>query len=35
MKALQADGALFIGRIQSFVVEEHVVIPSPSRRVAP
>jgi uncharacterized protein (TIGR02118 family) len=27
MKALLADGALFIGRIQSFVVHEHVVIP--------
>jgi uncharacterized protein (TIGR02118 family) len=27
MKALQADGALFIGRIQSFVTHEHVVIP--------
>lgn len=27
MKALHADGALFIGRIQSFVVHEHVVIP--------
>jgi uncharacterized protein (TIGR02118 family) len=26
MKALHADGALFIGRIQSFVVHEHVVI---------
>ena len=26
MKALHADGALFIGRIQSFIVEEHVVI---------
>jgi len=26
MKALQADGALFIGRIQSFVMHEHVVI---------
>ena len=30
MKALHADGALFIGRIQSFVVHEHVVIPSPA-----
>ena len=29
MKALHADGALFIGRIQSFVVHEHVVIPGP------
>ena len=27
MKALQADGALFIGRIQSFLTHEHVVIP--------
>ena len=27
MKALHADGALFIGRIQSFVTHEHVVIP--------
>ncbi len=26
MKALHADGALFIGRIQSFIVEEKVVI---------
>jgi uncharacterized protein (TIGR02118 family) len=26
MKALQADGALFIGRIQSFITHEHVVI---------
>ena len=26
MKALHADGALFIGRIQSFLVEEKVVI---------
>ena len=26
-KALHADGALFIGRIKSFVVEEKVVIP--------
>ena len=26
MKALHADGALFIGRIQSFIVHEHVVI---------
>jgi uncharacterized protein (TIGR02118 family) len=26
MKALQADGALFIGRIKSYVVEEKVVI---------
>jgi uncharacterized protein (TIGR02118 family) len=25
-KALQADGARFIGRIQSFVTHEHVVI---------
>jgi uncharacterized protein (TIGR02118 family) len=28
MKALHADGALFIGRIQSYVVEELVVIPA-------
>ena len=27
MKALHADGALFIGRTQSFMVHEHVVIP--------
>jgi len=27
MKALHADGALFIGHIQSFIVHEHVVIP--------
>ena len=26
MKALHADGALFIGRIESFVVEEKVVV---------
>jgi uncharacterized protein (TIGR02118 family) len=26
MKALHADGALFIGRIQSYIVHEHVVI---------
>jgi uncharacterized protein (TIGR02118 family) len=26
MKALQADGALFIGRIQSFITHEHVVV---------
>jgi uncharacterized protein (TIGR02118 family) len=26
MKALHADGALFIGRIQSFIMHEHVVI---------
>ena len=26
-KALFADGALFISRIKSFVVEEHVIIP--------
>ena len=26
MKALHADGALFIGRIQSFLVEEKVVV---------
>ena len=28
-KALHADGALFIGRIKSFVVEERVIIPAP------
>ena len=28
MKALHADGALFIGRIQSFLVDEKVVIPT-------
>jgi hypothetical protein len=27
MKALHTDGALFIGRIQSYIVDEHVVIP--------
>ena len=27
MKALHADGAFFIGRIQSFITHEHVVIP--------
>ena len=27
MKALHADGALFIGRIKSFIVEEKVIIP--------
>jgi uncharacterized protein (TIGR02118 family) len=27
-KALHADGALFIGRIKSFIVEEKVVIPA-------
>ena len=27
MKALHSDGALFIGRIQSFITHEHVVIP--------
>ena len=27
-KALHADGALFIGRIKSFVVEEKVIIPA-------
>ena len=26
MRALHADGALFIGRIQSFITHEHVVI---------
>jgi len=26
MKALHADGALFIGRIQSFLVEEKTII---------
>jgi uncharacterized protein (TIGR02118 family) len=28
MKALQADGALFIGRIKSFTVEERQIIPA-------
>jgi uncharacterized protein (TIGR02118 family) len=28
MKALHADGALFIGRIQSFLTEEKVVVPA-------
>ena len=27
-KALHADGALFIGRIKSFIVEEKVVMPA-------
>jgi uncharacterized protein (TIGR02118 family) len=31
MKALHADGALFIGRIQSFIVEEKTIIPDPPR----
>jgi uncharacterized protein (TIGR02118 family) len=29
---LHADGALFIGRIKSFVVEERVIIPAPAER---
>jgi uncharacterized protein (TIGR02118 family) len=29
MKALQADGALFIGRIKSVTVEEKQIIPAP------
>jgi uncharacterized protein (TIGR02118 family) len=29
-KALFADGALFIGRIKTFTVEEKVIVPSPS-----
>ena len=29
MKALHDDGALFIGRIKSWVVHEHIVIPRP------
>jgi uncharacterized protein (TIGR02118 family) len=29
MRALQADGALFIGRIKSFIVEERQIIPPP------
>ena len=28
-KALHADGALFIGRIKSFTIEEKVIIPKP------
>jgi uncharacterized protein (TIGR02118 family) len=28
LKALHADGALFIGRIKSFVVREHTIIPA-------
>ena len=28
-KALHADGALFIGRIKSFTIEEKVIIPAP------
>ena len=31
-KALHADGALFIGRIKTFTVEEKVIIPPPARR---
>ena len=27
-KALHADGALFIGRIKTFTIEERVIIPS-------
>ena len=30
-KALHADGALFIGRIKTFTVEERVIIPAPGR----
>ena len=30
-KALHADGALFIGRIKSFTVEEKVIIPKAAR----
>jgi len=30
-KALHADGALFIGRIKSFIVEEKVIIPTAGR----
>lgn len=29
-KALHADGALFIGRIKTFTVEERVIIPRPA-----
>jgi len=29
-KALFADGALFIGRIKTFTVEERVIVPGPS-----
>jgi uncharacterized protein (TIGR02118 family) len=29
-KALHADGALFIGRIKTFTVDEKVIIPKPS-----
>ena len=29
-KALHADGALFIGRIKSFTIEEKVIIPKPA-----
>lgn len=31
-KRLYADGALFIGRIKSFVIEEKEIIPGPSAR---
>jgi uncharacterized protein (TIGR02118 family) len=30
-KALHADGALFIGRIKTFTVEEKIIIPAPVR----
>ena len=30
-KALHADGALFIGRIKTFTVEERVIVPPPAR----
>ena len=30
-KALHADGALFIGRIKTFTIEEKVIIPGPAR----
>lgn len=30
-KALHADGALFIGRIKTFTIEEKVIIPRPAR----
>ena len=29
-KALFADGALFIGRIKTYTIEEKVIVPGPS-----
>ena len=30
-KALHADGALFIGRIKTYTIEEKVIVPGPAR----